>query len=174
MSYEFKRLGEVNALGEMKEGLNVLAVDGSEVAKIAADEIINASVNKAMENILDAEVIEEASETATVLVEDNGVMNKVPVSEVGGSKVKNLIITVGDSSMTANMTYEEFSSCLTNNEIRNIMVYFGNSILYSTGIVNHGNCFEFAFINTTSEYQYMPLYFLSDNTISDNDPNAVE
>lgn len=49
MSYEFKRLGEVNALDEMKEGLNVLAVDGSEVVKISSDAMFEEANTKLSE-----------------------------------------------------------------------------------------------------------------------------
>ena len=39
MSYEFKKLSEVTALEEMKEGLNVLVEDGGEIVKVAADKV---------------------------------------------------------------------------------------------------------------------------------------
>ena len=90
MAFEFKRLGEVETLSEMKEGLNVLAVDGSEVMKIGPDKIINTyvsdivdtSVNQAVEEVLKAEGLGEVNETASILVEDDGSLKKVSTDKV--------------------------------------------------------------------------------------------
>ena len=39
MSYEFKKLSDVNVIEEVKDDLSVLAVDNGEVVKVAADKI---------------------------------------------------------------------------------------------------------------------------------------
>lgn len=44
MAYEFKRLSDVNAIEEMKDGLNVLVEDDGEIVKLAADSMISNAI----------------------------------------------------------------------------------------------------------------------------------
>ncbi len=175
MSYEFKRLGEVNALGEMKEGLNVLAVDGSEVVKIAADEIINESVETAIGNILEAEVLEEASDIANVLVEEDGYLKKVPASVVGGGSCANILTICQDpnnsDNFTANMTFEEFANKLQHGAIAGSMLSiidgsYGRMMTYNSQWINVDNYPDYITLHfVAGGYEETEMQFNSDNTI---------
>ena len=112
--------------------------------------------------ITDVESVSSTTETMNVLVEDNGSLKKVPAANMGG----------GNTTYSANMTYEELRNAIANNEI--IWGIIQNS--YETGAsydsITYLDIYEnsIEIVSTTdanSSAPHLPYYeFASDGTIT--------
>jgi hypothetical protein len=78
--------------------------------------------------LADVEVVETATDTDKVLIEQNGEIKRVPKTEVGG--VGNMLIvdltmdaSTGATSGTANMTLDECIAAINNHELTGTVVY---------------------------------------------------
>lgn len=99
----------------------------------------------------DVSLIEEASDIANVLVEENGEIKRVPKTQVGGTGFPTAIIkdanydsylgggqpeTSGDSIFTClNMTFEEAYEIISNGEILDAVGMLINDIYYEGSLI---------------------------------------
>lgn len=138
--------------------------------------------------ITDVESVSSTTETMNVLVEDNGSLKKVPAANMGGGSggsiggifvLTSITDSYGNTTYSANMTYEELRNAIANNGI--IWGIIQNS--YKTGAsydsIAYLDIYEnsIEIVSTTdanSGAGHMPYYeFASDGTITYNDNNHL-
>ena len=130
--------------------------------------------------ITDVESVSSTTETMNVLVEDNGSLKKVPAANmgVGSGSIGGIFVltgitdSYGNTTYSANMTYEELRNAIANNEI--IWGIIQNS--YETGAsydsITYLDIYEnsIEIVSTTdanSSAPHLPYYeFASDGTIT--------
>lgn len=143
--------------------------------------------------LTDVEVMEEVSENSMALVNENGVLKQVPCGAgFGGSGTATAIIEFGSSGRAGskvatyvgvspaisfvcnNMTYSDILTSLQNGVFVNVVAIgaFGDFLAQGTALTmaynSSSNMITLSFINMPFE----TLFWLNDNTITDERPGA--
>ena len=96
-------------------------------------------------SIVDVEVVAEPTETANVLIEENGIVKKAPKSVVGGGMGGSLMVNVGSNGF--DRTYDEIKEVLDNGGV--VLMNMLNQTIEQEG----------GFISDMVINQAWPLYF---------------
>ena len=126
----------------------------------------------------DVEVVETPTDTANVLIEENGVIKKAPKTAVSGGY--DAVITLSEDSEGSHLctltegSYETLKSLIDNGEVPNVLITgewsygdvykvngHSSSCCYNT--VNYGIDIEATFLGGNNYFRLMP-----DGTLTDN------
>ena len=84
-------------------------------------------------------ILENAPDTANVVCEVNGEVNRVPATKIGGGGIKVAIIKqTGNTYSCDNMTYEEAVEYLTNGVPFLIFIFIGAEYMIARGVYYDG------------------------------------